>query len=900
MGSAVDEANLTRSLELYQQAGLGGVEITPIYGIIGEEDQFIEYLSNEWMDRLVYTLGEAGRLGLGVDMATGTGWPFGGPHVEAEDASRYIAHEIYSLQGGERLQESIQYSQQPILRTVNSQPDINQLVEPIRDNENLQALSLDQVRFPKSVPLHLLMAYPDNGIAQDITELVNEAGALDWTAPEGNWTLYAVFQGWHGKMVERAAPGGEGYAINHFSETALENYLEVFDEAFAGHDISALRGFFNDSYEVDDASGEADWTPALLDEFVARRGYDLRMHLPALFGNDTEDNNARVLADYRLTLSELILDRFTSQWTTWANEKNKITRNQAHGSPASILDLYAASDIPETESVEMMRIKFASSAAHVSGKSLASAEAATWLNEHFQSNWADVKEAVDRFFLGGINHIVYHGTSYSPEEAAWPGWLFYAAVHFSPQNPMWQDFSTLNNYVARSQSILQGGMPDNDVLLYLPLMDRFAQRDPSLLVHFHGLEPFEGMPVAEDAEWLQQNGYAFDFISDMQLEPARWDGQHLMVAGSAYQTIVVPGVQTIPLETLEKLVTLAQQGANVIFHEQLPSDVPGLNNLEARQAAMQQIISDLQFETLEGAELEVAEVQNGRFLRGDNLQAMLSMANVHPETFVEDGLEFIRRRRANGTDYFIVNWSEVDYDNWLTLSEMNQNVAIMDPMTGAYGIGATRNHNGLNSEVFLQIPAGKSMILRTYDTPVEGPEFPYYLPSADPLELDGQWQIEFTQGGPELPGAGSTLGSWTEMDQAFSGTARYRLTFLMPSSEVDAFELNLGEVHETARVYLNNEYLGTLIGPEYSIKVSASMVQEENVLELEVSSGMANRIAALDREGGAWKKFYNINVSARYAENRNAQGVFDASAWEPAPSGLIGPVTMAPLESIRP
>jgi hypothetical protein len=54
-------------------------------------------------------------------------------------------------------------------------------------------------------------------------------------------------------MVERAGPGGEGLAIDHFSPKALENYLKKFDTAFKGYDLSYLRCFFNDSYEVDDA-----------------------------------------------------------------------------------------------------------------------------------------------------------------------------------------------------------------------------------------------------------------------------------------------------------------------------------------------------------------------------------------------------------------------------------------------------------------------------------------------------------------------------------------------------------------------------------------------------------------------------------------------------------------------
>ena len=60
-GSAVNQADLTRELEAYQQAGLGGVELTPIFGVIGREDEFIEYLSPEWMEMFNHSLREARR-----------------------------------------------------------------------------------------------------------------------------------------------------------------------------------------------------------------------------------------------------------------------------------------------------------------------------------------------------------------------------------------------------------------------------------------------------------------------------------------------------------------------------------------------------------------------------------------------------------------------------------------------------------------------------------------------------------------------------------------------------------------------------------------------------------------------------------------------------------------------
>jgi hypothetical protein len=63
-GSAVDKTNLTAAMQQYQQAGLGGLEITPIYGVKGAEDKFIDFLSPKWMEMFQYTLSEAKRLNL--------------------------------------------------------------------------------------------------------------------------------------------------------------------------------------------------------------------------------------------------------------------------------------------------------------------------------------------------------------------------------------------------------------------------------------------------------------------------------------------------------------------------------------------------------------------------------------------------------------------------------------------------------------------------------------------------------------------------------------------------------------------------------------------------------------------------------------------------------------------
>ena len=121
MGSAVDESGLTAELEALGAAGLGGVEVTPIYGVAGAEADFVPYLSDRWVGLLEHTLREARRLDLGVDMATGTGWPFGGPWIGERDASRALTYRTWTVEGGQRLAERVRVDQTAFVRAIGNQ-----------------------------------------------------------------------------------------------------------------------------------------------------------------------------------------------------------------------------------------------------------------------------------------------------------------------------------------------------------------------------------------------------------------------------------------------------------------------------------------------------------------------------------------------------------------------------------------------------------------------------------------------------------------------------------------------------------------------------------------------------------------------------------------------------------
>lgn len=90
LGSAVDSAGLNYNLSEMAKAGIGGVEITPIYGVKGNDANEIPYLSPRWMRMLRYVETRGAELGIETNMATGTGWPFGGPLVTEADAAKKI------------------------------------------------------------------------------------------------------------------------------------------------------------------------------------------------------------------------------------------------------------------------------------------------------------------------------------------------------------------------------------------------------------------------------------------------------------------------------------------------------------------------------------------------------------------------------------------------------------------------------------------------------------------------------------------------------------------------------------------------------------------------------------------------------------------------------------------
>lgn len=803
LGSAVDKEDLKWCLDEYHQAGIGAVEITPIYGVQGNDRNDIPYLSSRWMEMLHYTEDAARADSIEVDMNNGTGWPFGGPWVPFNESA-------------------------------------------------CKAVFVDTVVAMNTKLMNIHYQIPEKERAYARPQLIK---AFPIKGDGKHKRVIVLYISRTGQKVKRAAPGGEGWVIDHFDKDAVAHYLAHFDSAFAATKTPFPHTMFNDSYEVYGAN----WTPSLLKEFKARRGYELEEHFPELL-----DGDPQVVSDYRETLSDLLLENFTEQWTAWAHRHGAITRNQAHGSPANLIDCYAAVDIPEIEGFgltdfgikglrqdsvktranysDLSMLKYASSAAHITGKRFTSSETFTWLTEHFRTSLSQLKPDLDLMFCAGVNHMFFHGTAYSPKNDPWPGWKFYASIDMSPTNSIWRDAPFLMQYITRCQSFLQWGTPDNDFLVYLPVRDMWKKDTKNLLMQFSIETMAQRAPeFIKDILAIDRLGYDCDYISDKYLMGVTVDpdGSLRTAAGTKYKGIILPEGTTLAPEVAEKLRALAQTDPSLV--------IKGLNTREMSVHAI-------------------------------------------PEKMKTDyGLKMIRRRNSNGYHYFIANLTPHDIDATIPLAVKFKSATWFNPLNGEKYQAET-----VEGKVHITLKSGESCILVTSDAlPTTATKVAPQRESLPEIDLTAHdWKLSFMDEAPKVDETFQLKGlkTWENLDgktRITMGTGVYETTFKLNKRQAAAhWQINLGDVRESARVYLNGQFLGCAWSVPFILDCKNALKKGENSLRIEVTNLPANRIADLDRRGVKWRKFKEINfVDITYKKSTYLH-------WGPVPSGLNSTVKL--------
>src|SRR3954453_1779390 len=514
-GPSVTQRELERQLTSMADAGLGGVEVAYVYPLAPATTDFG---SDPFLAQLRFAAERARDLGLRFSLTLGSGWSFGGPHITIDLAAQQLHWERREIGPG-RLEVPV----------VSSWPGDELLVAYVGAG-SLQEPAASYERVP---------------IADG--RLTVEAG----TAPR---TVLLGYARRTGQNVKRAAAGAEGPVLDPYSAPATLAHLHaVGDPMLDAVPAELVDSVFCDSLEV----YGADWTPGLPEEFARRRGYDM---VPLLYRLVVDGPDAtRLRADYHRTLAELYEENFVAVCQRWAAARGVSFRIQGYGTPPATVSSYRFADRFEGEGWGWLRIpptRWASSAAHLYGRSVVSAEAWTWVHSpSFRATPLDLKGEAHEHLLNGINQLVGHGWPYSPADAPGLGWFFYAAGALDDRNPWWPAMPHLTAYLTRLCWLLRQGDPVADVAFSLPYHDLFAAMGTAVGGSLDTWREANRRIADAVPAAIRDAGLDYDLIDDDALA---------ITAADRYRVVVVPCTTTIPATTEVWLQRVLAAGGSVI------------------------------------------------------------------------------------------------------------------------------------------------------------------------------------------------------------------------------------------------------------------------------------------------------------------------------------------------
>ncbi len=848
-GPSVVKPELEKELETMRSAGMGGVEIQPVYPLVLDDPSQgivnFRYLSPEFLDDVSFVNQRAHALGLRVSITLGSGWPYGGPAT------------TLALAAGR-------------LKVIPVPVENSAAVPPKLDEGD-------------SIVAAFLVSGTKNFFDPATAKRFDPAGPVPATA-NGSTALYFIASHTR-QMVKRAAFGAEGYVLDHFSRAAIDEHLtDVATPLLEAFGNQPPYSVFSDSLEVYDS----DWTPNLPAEFKRRRGYDLIPHLPELLAGGTPEAEA-VRHDWGQTLSDLIRENYLAPLTQFAEAHHTLFRSQTYGQPAVTLADEAVPNLPEGEGPQWRAFSFsrwATSASHLYGRNITSAETWTWLHSPaFRATPLDMKAEADRMFLLGINQFVGHGFPYSPPAVGEPGWAFYAAAVFNAHNPWFPVMPDVMRYLQRVSWLLRQGKPANDIAVLLPEDDAQAAFTPD---HVSVTDEMRKRITPELMGTILDAGYNIDYIDATTIDK---------LGVIPYPILVIPPTKRIPLSTYEKIEAYAAHG-KVIAIGEWPTLAPGL--MDQNESPQVTALSGKLFRA------------NGH--RGVFVDSVSQLADALHQALPPDldfagqtnGLGFIHRKLAAADIYYLVNTGNKAIDGMVKFRSDRPSVEAWDPDSGRVLFAAS---NGRGARVPLTLAPYESRIFVLTDRGGTAPASTN--PAAQPHEheiadLSSGWQIRFADALSSQPL--SALGSWTQIPdrQYYSGEGEYTrsiaidrapangsgivLDFGVGTPNTDNRPVYASGMHalldppirEAAIVYVNGQRAGSLWHPPYRLDISPFVHTGRNQIEVRVYNTAINLLAGQPPH----------DYSALYAKYGKRFEPQDMENLQPIPSGLFGPIRL--------
>lgn len=854
-GPAVVKPEIARELDQMHSAGIGGVELAAEYPLALDDSSKgilnLRYGSPEYVEMLRFANEHATSLGMRVDLTLGSGWPYGGPNIPIDLAAGKLRVVAVAL------------------------PSSESALPKLADGDTFIA-AFTANGTPQHYDAATAKRVPGNAMPH---ALEPAAGS----SPE----VELFFISSHTRQqVKRAANGGEGFVLDHMAKPAIETYLRTRGDALlSGFTAKPPYAIFSDSLEV----YGSDWTKDLPAEFARRRGYDLIPHLPELAqGGSAQADSVR--HDWGETLSDLVRDDYLHPMAEYATAHSTRFRSQTYGSPAVTLADEHIPQLPEGEGPQWHSFAFtrwASSANHVYGNRITSAETFTWLHSPaFRATPLDMKAEADCMFLEGVNQIVGHGFPYSAPGVEEPGWSLYAAAALNAHNPWWPVMPDVMRYLQRVSWALRQGEPANDVALLLPEDDAQAAFRPG---HVSVTDEMRARITPQIMGAILDNGYNLDYI----------DLTAIADRGLHYPIVVVPPTERMPVSGVRALQAYVAAGGKLVFLGQTPNRSAGLMD-GADTTAVQHGIQVLLQKSV--------HVDNPSEL-GTALRKLL-----HPDVELGDAggkVGVIHRHLKDADIYFFANTTAAPISIPARVRAVRRQAEWWDADSGE----ATRARPGET----LTLPPYGSRLLVLYDSGSETkPPLPTrFATGQQPAVTLKDWTVEFpgsagSHAQPTQRNVQDTLWTDAKSTQFYSGEVRYTASFnAQRLSEGQHAELEFAPaiaipntqlptqpgmrawldppIREAAIVLLNGKRVGDLWHPPYSIDLTPAMRAGDNTLELRVFNTAINELA------GQPPRDYTA-LKVRYGDRFQMQ---DMSNLQPVPSGIRGTVRIVYGTEVR-
>jgi len=769
----------------------------------------------------------------------------------------------------------------------------------------------------------------------NLTAKMSADGHISWNVPAGDWELLRIGYTSSDARVSTSSGAWQGLVIDYMDRDAFESYwktnVQPLLDAAKPYIGTSLKYVYTDSWEV----GGVNWTGRFRQEFIARRGYDPVPYLPIVTGRilNNRDDSDRFLNDLRRTIGDLILSDHYAVFGQLAAKNGLGFHPESggpHGAPIDALQLLGADTFPQTEfwapsahratQLDRFFVKEASSAAHIYGKTLVAGEGLTSLGPQWEESPAtDLKPTFDQAVCAGLNLLVWHTFTSSPASTGLPGQEYFAGTHFNPKVTWFHDGKAFINYIGRVQFEMQQGLPVSDVLYY------YGDQVPNF-VQYKAADPAHVMP-----------GYDYDVVDEDVLTKGLSVANHRirLANGTEYRELVMPPLSNISLPALRAIDRLVNAGATVVGSK--PVRLTGLPTVKVTDADVAEIADRL----WAGCDSTnpVVQVGAGKIVCGRSARQALEDAGVLPDLSSagpapDTDFDFAHRRTNDAEIYFIRNQLPQAISTVLTFRIHGLAPEIWDPETGEItrpGVYAATSDQRTRLPIWFapygtaiivfRRPAGPHIVRLQHD----GQQiFPALTADASPFEVsmrDGAftlraqaagryvatdassqtyeadvaesqtvpvtnpWTLKFPSGwGAPAEVHLDKLQSWTQLSDEgarhFSGTAIYSTDFQVPPLPAGArVMLNLGTIHETARVVVNGKEVGIVWKLPYALDITASVAAGKNMLEIDVTNLWPNRIIG-DQSLPQNQRFTHTNITKFNADSPLL------------PSGLLGPVNV--------